>query len=121
AMSRLQRIELALSLGRRHAQLMLRRKGSGPDAAAAGPPQRIDLPGAQLWHWPRYWNADAARRHLEGLRAELAWRRDELQIFGRSHPSPRLHAGYGDPGVTYRWSGLRREAHGWTTRRPDQR
>ena len=81
-----------------------------------GAPQHIELPGAQLSLWPRFWSASEAAAHLEGLREELAWRSDEVRVFGRSHPIPRLHAWYGDPGVAYRWSGLRMQAAGWTPR-----
>lgn len=47
--------------------------------------------------------ADAAFAEL--LRA-TPWRQDSIRIMGREIAQPRLTAWYGDPGATYRYSGL---------------
>ena len=47
-----------------------------------------------------------ANRSLEELVAKVKWSQPELQIFGRTMPSPRLSAWYGDKSSSYRYSGL---------------
>ena len=48
------------------------------------------------------------------LEADLAWAQLPVRLFGRSIPQPRLTAFYGEPGISYRYSGLTLQARGWT-------
>lgn len=84
---------------------------------AAQPPggagRRVAAPGAALRYWPRLLDGPEADRLLDRLLAELDWRQHEVRIAGRRFPSPRLSAWYGDPGTTYRYSGLALTAAGW--------
>jgi alkylated DNA repair dioxygenase AlkB len=58
---------------------------------------------------------------MSRLMREVSWRRDCVQVFGRSHPIPRLHQWYGDPGSEYRWSGLTMRPEPWTATLHDLR
>lgn len=40
------------------------------------------------------------------LSQEIHWRHDQVHIFGKTHPLPRLQAWYSDPDVNYVYSGL---------------
>lgn len=51
---------------------------------------------------------------LPALLAETEWRQEQIQLFGRSIPQPRLTAWYGDRGASYRYSGLALEPLPWT-------
>ena len=44
---------------------------------------------------------------------EVPWRREELRIHGRDVQVPRLVAWFGEPGHTYRYSGLCHTASHW--------
>ncbi len=57
---------------------------------------------------------DEADRYLEELQHSLQWRQDQIQLFGRSVAIPRLQAWYGEPGLTYRYSGLQLTTLPWT-------
>ncbi|MDH3641389.1 MAG: alpha-ketoglutarate-dependent dioxygenase AlkB [Gammaproteobacteria bacterium] len=50
---------------------------------------------------------------FEWLLEKTSWRTERLQMFGREVLVPRLVAWYGDPGVTYRYSGIEHCAGGW--------
>ena len=54
--------------------------------------------------------ADAA---FERLRLEVPWQQDEVTMFGRRVPLPRLTAWFGDAGLDYTYSGIRMRPHGW--------
>jgi alkylated DNA repair dioxygenase AlkB len=56
------------------------------------------------------WFADGV---FETLRKEVSWRQDELKMYGRTIPIPRLTAWYGDPGATYVYSGIRNDPFPW--------
>lgn len=65
-----------------------------------------------LWH-SLQWTPDADEC-LQRLIRETDWRQDEVRVFGRNHLQPRLHAWYGDAGMTYAYSGLTLEPQPWT-------
>lgn len=44
------------------------------------------------------------------------WRQMEIQIFGKTHPVPRLTAWYGDAECLYRYSGINNEVNPWTAK-----
>ena len=44
------------------------------------------------------------RQHLQG--PAIPWEQPEVRVYGRLHPVPRLVCWFGDPGCTYRYSGL---------------
>ena len=56
-------------------------------------------------------DADALLAHCLG---RLDWREERLTMFGREVIAPRLTACYGDPGRSYRYSGVTRPAAPWT-------
>jgi alkylated DNA repair dioxygenase AlkB len=51
---------------------------------------------------------------LRRLIAEIAWRSEEVVMWGRRVPQPRLTAWYGDPGASYAYSGLALDPLPWT-------
>lgn len=51
---------------------------------------------------------------LQTLQTEIPWRQDSIRIAGKDTPIPRLQAWYGDPGMTYSYSGLKLDPLPWT-------
>ena len=51
---------------------------------------------------------------LQTLQTEIPWRQDSIRIAGKDTPIPRLQAWYGDPGMTYTYSGLKLDPLPWT-------
>ena len=78
-------------------------------ALAFDPP----LPDADLELRPDFLAPPAADLLFEELRHQLAWRQDQIRIFGRVHDLPRLQAWYGDPGARYIYSGIQLEPEPW--------
>ena len=48
------------------------------------------------------------------LRDGTSWRQEEIRIFGKRRPSPRLTAWHGDAGAQYSYSGLTLDPAPWT-------
>jgi alkylated DNA repair dioxygenase AlkB len=63
---------------------------------------------------PGFASSDEASEWFEALQRQIDWRQEQVRVFGRTHPAPRLTAWYGDPGVRYRYSGVAHVANGWT-------
>jgi alkylated DNA repair dioxygenase AlkB len=77
----------------------------------------IPLRGADLLVDPRGLPAAAAEKLFKNLRdpvqAGIDWEVHRLKIFGREVDSPRLSRWIGDPGASYRYSGVRFEPASW--------
>lgn len=59
-------------------------------------------------------SAADARRYLDVLLQDIAWRNDEAVIFGRHIVTKRKVAWYGDETYSYAYSGKTRDALPWT-------
>jgi len=66
-----------------------------------------------LLHIPNYLNTFAADVLLRWAVSQVAWRREQIRMFGRDIMSPRLVAWFGNIDVHYRYSGLDHAALGW--------
>lgn len=87
-----------------------------PTRLPSGPPrlQRVELAGAEVILRHPLLAPEAAAAALQALIAQTPWRCDDIVLFGRRLPQPRLTAWYGDPGCRYRYSGLALQPLPWT-------
>ncbi len=88
----------------------------GPQTSLFAAPVRrevIDVPDAELWLERRFLPAEEARRWMADLRAALPWRQEEIRLYGKVHPVPRLSCWLGDEGRTYRYSGIDHHPVAW--------
>jgi alkylated DNA repair dioxygenase AlkB len=74
----------------------------------------IERPGLHLGHWPGWLPATAASLLLARLQAEVPWKQETIQLYGRRHPLPRLTCWMADPGCGYRYSGLANVIEPWS-------
>ena len=56
---------------------------------------------------------DSADALLDWCRRTPHWRTERIRLFGREAETPRMIAWYGDPGISYRYSGLDHPGQGW--------
>jgi alkylated DNA repair dioxygenase AlkB len=50
---------------------------------------------------------------MESLKDKIKWNQDYINIFGKTHPLPRLTAWYGDRNKTYTYSGISMTSKTW--------
>lgn len=72
----------------------------------------LNLP-AGFAYQPAFLSPVEADSLLRQLWQDVAWRQDEIVLFGRRVRQPRLVGWCADPGVVYRYSGLRLEPAPW--------
>lgn len=72
------------------------------------------MPGGSVHYFPDFFHRTEASRFHVSLREEMRWARGEVTIFGKSHRIPRLEAWHGDPGASYKYSGLQHDPAPWT-------
>jgi alkylated DNA repair dioxygenase AlkB len=76
--------------------------------------RRLDLEDAELCLWPAAFTDAEARGLFAELRSTIGWRQEQVLVFGRRHPVPRLVAWHGDPGAHYTYSGASHAPLPWT-------
>lgn len=72
------------------------------------------LPDAEIEYYPNFFSAAKANELLEKLNAEIPWQQDNITVFGKTHPQPRLTALYGNEGKPYGYSGIIMQPHAWS-------
>jgi alkylated DNA repair dioxygenase AlkB len=88
---------------------------SAPDLFEPGAVlERIAMPDAEVFYLPRLEFGEPDGQILQRLIGEVAWRAEEIVIYGRRVLQPRLTAWYGDAGASYAYSGIRLDPLPWT-------
>jgi len=62
---------------------------------------------------PEFLSPREASSLLDALTATVPWRAEQIKMFGRSVPVPRLVCWCGDAGINYRYSSLDHACSGW--------
>ena len=68
-----------------------------------------ELPDGELLYFPRFLQKQEADSYFDHLYREVSWRQDDIRVFGKVYPQPRLTALYGELNKTYTYSGLTME------------
>jgi len=78
---------------------------ANPVAPDAGP-RRIAMPDADVRYLDRLALPQPDAQLLQRLIDEVPWRCEEIALWGRRVPQPRLTAWYGEPAARYTYSGI---------------
>lgn len=73
----------------------------------------VSIPDGGYTYTPDFLSQPEAETLLGELLGLTDWRRDTIRMFGKEHRAPRLTAWYGDPGASYRYSGITQEPLPW--------
>jgi len=76
--------------------------------------ERISMPDADVSYLGRLQLAEPDTQILQRLLIEIPWRCEEIAMWGRRMPQPRLTAWYGDAGSRYAYSGIALNPLPWT-------
>lgn len=77
-------------------------------------PTPLQLPDAELLFYGKVDLGCDADKLLQQLIADSAWQHEDITLFGKTHPQPRLVAWYGDDGASYTYSGTEHQPQPWT-------
>ncbi|WP_298926063.1 alpha-ketoglutarate-dependent dioxygenase AlkB [uncultured Ramlibacter sp.] len=76
--------------------------------------ERVPLEGANVQLWIDFLPRERANSLLQELITVTPWRAEEVVVWGKRHPQPRLIAWYGDTGKNYTYSGIAMNPLSWT-------
>ncbi len=78
-------------------------------------PLDLAMPDAEVRYYPTLFAPQEADLLLTRLRDSIAWRSEDIFLFGKRVLQPRLTAWYGDIGKHYSYSGITMQPLPWTT------
>lgn len=76
-------------------------------------PILLNLPDAEIIYYPNFFDKEDADRIFEQLLNEIPWQQDDIKVFGKTHPQPRLTALFGNDGKPYSYSNIKMQPHPW--------
>ncbi|EQC51046.1 oxidoreductase, 2OG-Fe(II) oxygenase family protein [Bacteriovorax sp. DB6_IX] len=72
----------------------------------------IDHDGEAIYY-PDFFSNYSQENLFEKFKELIAWRQDQITLYGKTHNIPRLQAWYGDKGAEYAYSGIKMERLDW--------
>ncbi|MGW1455148.1 alpha-ketoglutarate-dependent dioxygenase AlkB family protein [Salegentibacter agarivorans] len=66
----------------------------------------FSLPQAELEYFPHFLNTEKANFLFEKLLKEVSYQQQNIKLFGKEIPQPRLTAFFAEIGISYTYSGL---------------
>src|SRR6187431_2120810 len=73
----------------------------------------LNLPDAEIIYYPNFFDKQEADAIFAQLKTEIPWQQDEIRVFGKIHPQPRLTALFGNEGKPYSYSNIKMQPHPW--------
>jgi len=77
-------------------------------------PVFLELPDSEIVYYPHFFEEAQANAIFNELLATIPWQQDDIKVFGKTHPQPRLTALFGNQGKTLTYSNLTMQPHPWT-------
>lgn len=75
----------------------------------------LNLPDAEIIYFPNFLSKEKADSLFHELLEHTPWQQDEITVYGKKHPQPRLTALYGNEGKPYSYSNIIMQPHFWTS------
>ncbi len=69
-------------------------------------PQHLQLSGADVIYYPEFLSQLEASEYYTTLYNDTPWRQDNIKVFGKVYPQPRLTALYGNNNLPYSYSNI---------------
>ena len=67
----------------------------------------LPLKNAEITYYPNFFSESKAAYYFQKFLRETPWQQDDIKVFGKIYPQPRLTALYGIEGKSYSYSGIR--------------
>ena len=74
---------------------------------------KLTIPNADCSLYPDLFNTANADNYLHELRETIKWSQEVISMYGKKMNVPRLSAWYGDPNLSYEYSGISAVALPW--------
>ncbi|WP_350291291.1 alpha-ketoglutarate-dependent dioxygenase AlkB [uncultured Croceitalea sp.] len=75
---------------------------------------KFNLPNSDISYFPNFIENSKATFHLKSLKATIPWQQDNIKVFGKTHPQPRLTALFGNNKKPYSYANITMNPHSFT-------
>lgn len=75
----------------------------------------FDVPDASIIYYPNFFSNEEAAILFDTLQKEIPWQQDDIKVYGKVYPQPRLTALFGNEGKSYSYSNLTMNPHTWSS------
>ena len=75
----------------------------------------FDLANADIIYYPQFFDTIEADTIFTELIAEIPWQQDDIRVYGKIYPQPRLTALFGNEGKPYSYSNIKMQPHPWNS------
>ena len=76
-------------------------------------PLFLGLADADIIYYPEFFDKTSADLMFVELQKDILWQQDQIRVYGKVHPQPRLTALYGNEGLSYSYSNIKMQPHPW--------
>lgn len=66
----------------------------------------LNLPDSSIIYYPNFVEKSLANNYFTVLKKTIVWQQDDIKVFGKVYPQPRLTAIYGNNGKPYSYSNI---------------
>lgn len=73
----------------------------------------LNLPDAEIIYYPNFFDKKEADAIFAQLTNDIPWQQDNIRVYGKIHPQPRLTALFGNEGKSYSYSNIKMQPHPW--------
>ena len=73
----------------------------------------FNIPDADIEYYPNFFESNRADEFFEKLKNEIPWQQDNITVYGKTHPQPRLTALFGNEGKPYSYSNIVMQSNTW--------
>ena len=73
----------------------------------------FNIPDADIEYYPNFFDSNRANELFEKLKNEIPWQQDNITVYGKTHPQPRLTALFGNEGNPYSYSNIVMQPNAW--------
>ncbi len=73
----------------------------------------FNLPDAEIEYYPNFFDNSRAEEFFEKLKKDIPWQQDNITVFGKTHPQPRLTSLFGNEGKPYSYSNIVMHPNSW--------
>ena len=77
--------------------------------------EKIRIQDGELRLYPHFFSPEERETFFTQLKKNVTWQQEEIKLYGKRIPLPRLTAWFGDEGKTYMYSGITVEPEPWTS------
>ncbi len=73
----------------------------------------LEMPDSEIVFYPSFFSKERSDAYYDDLYANIAWKQEQIKLYGKQLDLPRLTAWYGDRGASYKYSGIRVKPQSW--------